>query len=109
MVEIDPSEARPVPTGLAELDGVLAGGLVPGSVTLLGGEPGIGKSTLVLQAVASAVRHGGRALYLAAEEAAPQVRARAQRLGALVDGLWVVDEPVVDDLASQLDTTGASV
>jgi len=80
---VDAEAARPIPTGIAELDRVLAGGLVPGSVTLLGGEPGIGKSTLALQAVSSAAQLGGRSLIIAAEESAQQVRRRAERLGAL--------------------------
>jgi DNA repair protein RadA/Sms len=91
------------PTGLDELDRVLSGGLVAGSVSLCGGEPGIGKSTLLLQAAASLAASGGRTLYVAAEEPASQVQARAGRLGALVDGVWVVAtaevEVVVDDLA----------
>jgi DNA repair protein RadA/Sms len=82
----------PEPTGLPELDRVLAGGLTPGSVTLLGGEPGIGKSTLVLQAVAQMARRGRRALLVSAEESPPQVRRRAQRLDALVPGVWLVAE-----------------
>jgi DNA repair protein RadA/Sms len=81
LASIDPDRARPFSTGLAELDRVLAGGLVPGSVTLLGGEPGIGKSTLVLQAVSAVARRGGRALIIAAEESAEQVSRRARRLG----------------------------
>jgi DNA repair protein RadA/Sms len=71
------------PLGLGELDRVLSGGLVPGSVTLVGGEPGIGKSTLVLQAATSAAERGLRSLVVAAEESVEQVRRRAERLGAL--------------------------
>jgi DNA repair protein RadA/Sms len=76
-----------LPVGLAELDRVLGGGLVPGSVVLVGGEPGIGKSTLLLQAAAGvAARAGGdRVLYTTGEESAAQVRLRAERLG-LLDG-----------------------
>ncbi len=71
-----------LPTGMQELDRVLGGGLVPGGVVLLGGEPGIGKSTLLAQ-VASRVGEGHRVLYVTAEESTGQVRARAHRLGAL--------------------------
>src|SRR5688500_14636736 len=67
-VDLAPWPARP--TGVGELDRVLGGGLVPGSVTLLGGEPGIGKSTLLLQAMASLCRGGARALLVSAEESA---------------------------------------
>ncbi len=69
------------PSGLAELDRLLGGGLLPGSVTLLGGEPGIGKSTLALQLAAAVTTSGRRALVVSAEETASQVRRRAERLG----------------------------
>ncbi|MGD0020452.1 MAG: DNA repair protein RadA [Candidatus Limnocylindrales bacterium] len=80
-------EAEPVrtPTGISELDRVLGGGLVPGSVVLLGGEPGIGKSTLLLQAAAGLTATAGEVLYATGEESAGQVRLRAGRLG-LLDG-----------------------
>ena len=68
-------------SGLRELDYVLGGGIVDGSVVLIGGEPGIGKSTLLLQVAASAARAGRRTLYVSAEESGPQVRLRAERLG----------------------------
>lgn len=87
---VDAEAARPFATGLPELDRVLAGGLVPGSVTLLGGEPGIGKSTLVLQAVSSAAERGIRSLIIAAEESSEQVRRRAERLGALPEACFVL-------------------
>ncbi|MGI9608470.1 MAG: DNA repair protein RadA [Acidimicrobiales bacterium] len=80
------------PTGVDELDRVLGGGFVSGSVTLVGGEPGIGKSTLLLQAVAKLAESGAKCLYVSAEEASEQVRLRAERLGAVVDNLWLVSE-----------------
>jgi len=70
-----------IPTGLAELDRVTGGGIVPGSALLIGGEPGIGKSTLLLQLGAAFARAGRRAIYFSGEEAAAQVRLRAERLG----------------------------
>ena len=76
-------EAAPPPraaTGIAELDRVLGGGLVPGSAVLVGGDPGIGKSTLLLQAAAALARAGRRVLYVSGEEAIEQVRMRARRL-----------------------------
>jgi DNA repair protein RadA/Sms len=82
----------PCPTGVEELDRVLGGGLVAGSVTLLGGEPGIGKSTLLLQVAAALVRSGRPVLYVTGEESGQQVRARAERLDALVDDLWLLAE-----------------
>ncbi len=71
-----------IPTGLGELDRVLGGGLVPGSAILLGGDPGIGKSTILLQAAASLAKTGTRVLYVSSEESAEQVKLRASRLGA---------------------------
>ncbi|WP_066556359.1 DNA repair protein RadA [Croceicoccus bisphenolivorans] len=68
-------------TGLAEFDRALGGGLVPGSGVLMGGDPGIGKSTLLLQTAASIARAGGNVVYISGEEAAGQVRLRAERLG----------------------------
>ncbi len=68
-------------TGLAEFDRALGGGLVPGSAVLMGGDPGIGKSTLLLQAAAAIARSGANAVYISGEEAAGQVRLRAARLG----------------------------
>ncbi|MGJ3233186.1 MAG: DNA repair protein RadA [Oceanicaulis sp.] len=68
-------------TGIAELDRVAGGGLVPGSAVLVGGDPGIGKSTLLLQAVARLAMGGAKAVYVSGEEAADQVRRRARRLG----------------------------
>ena len=70
-----------MPTGLAELDRVTGGGIVPGSALLIGGEPGIGKSTLLLQVAAAFAAAGRRAVYFTGEEATAQVRLRAERLG----------------------------
>ena len=94
IAEVDAIAGEPRPTGITEFDRVLSGGLVPGSVTLVGGEPGIGKSTLLLQ-----VAHSwpGSVLYVCAEESAQQVRHRAERLGSSTDGLWLLPET---DLAS---------
>ncbi|MBW1989821.1 MAG: DNA repair protein RadA [Deltaproteobacteria bacterium] len=78
--------------GVGELDRVLGGGLVPGSAVLLGGDPGIGKSTLMLQALGRLAGAGHRVLYVSGEESASQVRWRAERLGAVSDNLYVVAE-----------------
>jgi DNA repair protein RadA/Sms len=74
-------DAPRLPTGIAELDRVLGGGLVPGSAVLVGGDPGIGKSTLLLQAAAKLAASGAPVIYLSGEEATAQVRMRAARLG----------------------------
>jgi len=84
-----------LPTGMGELDRVFGGGLIPGSVTLLGGEPGIGKSTLLLQLANHAARTTPT-LYLSAEESAAQIGLRARRLGISADHLHVVTETDVD-------------
>lgn len=84
--EVNTDTGKPTATSLAELDRVLGGGIVPGSVTLLGGEPGIGKSTLLLQLLAA---WRGPTLYVSAEESAQQVRLRAERLDAVRPDLWL--------------------
>src|SRR6185503_1023616 len=89
---VDTTEFSPRPTGVAELDRVLGGGLVPGSVTLLGGEPGIGKSTVLLQAAAEVASAGRKVLYVSGEESPQQIRLRAERLGALHPQLWLAAE-----------------
>jgi DNA repair protein RadA/Sms len=106
---LDGMGARPAPTGVAELDRVLGGGLVPGSVCLLGGEPGAGKSTLLLAMAASEAAAGRRALYVSAEEGEHQVRARAERLGALHPELWLLSETVLPHIVAALDTVQPAV
>ncbi|MGI9119769.1 MAG: DNA repair protein RadA [Acidimicrobiales bacterium] len=99
-VELDQCGARP--TGIGELDRVLGGGLVPGSVTLVGGEPGIGKSTLLLQAVAAMARAGARTLLVTAEESAHQVRLRAERLGTLAPSLHLLADAALPSVLAQV-------
>ena len=97
------TEGRPVPTGVSEFDRVLGGGLVPGSVTLLGGEPGVGKSTLVLQLLAARARAGATVLYVTGEESVDQVRLRAERLDALDDHLLLAAETALPNLLVHLE------
>ncbi len=78
--EIEASDFERTPTGLEELDRVLGGGIVAGGVVLIGGDPGIGKSTLLLQAV-DALSQGLKVLYVTGEESGAQVAMRARRLG----------------------------
>ena len=99
--EIDALIGGPQSTGVEELDRVLGGGLVPGSVTLLGGEPGIGKSTLLLQLAAT---WPTRTLYVSGEESAQQVRLRAERLGAIGPHLWLLAETSLPHIVASLDT-----
>jgi len=107
--EVGAHDARPAPTAVGELDRVLGGGLVPGSVTLLGGEPGIGKSTLLLQAAASVAAAGADVLYVSAEESAAQVRGRAARLGALADRLWLASCTALPEVVAHLDAVRPAV
>jgi DNA repair protein RadA/Sms len=84
------------PLGWDELNRVLGGGIVPGSLVLVGGEPGVGKSTLLMHAAAQVAHQGGRVLYVSGEESAQQVRMRAQRLGALETGIFLLAENDLD-------------
>jgi len=106
---VDGATHHPTTTGLAELDRVLGGGLVAGSATLLGGEPGIGKSTLALQVAAESARRGTRVLYASAEESNAQVHSRAERLGAIHDDLWLSTEADVPALLGQVDELGPAL
>ncbi len=98
-VELDAARARP--TGIGELDRVLGGGLVPGAVVLLAGEPGVGKSTLLLEVAARAT---GRVLYVTGEESAGQVRLRAERTGAVRDDLFLAAESDLGSIIGHLDS-----
>src|ERR1700722_15933393 len=79
--EVDADHAARLPTGLGELDRVLGGGAVLGGVTLVGGDPGVGKSTLLMQALAGLAAQGHRSLYVSGEESAGQTAVRARGLG----------------------------
>lgn len=91
--QVDIETARARPTGIDEFDRVLGGGLVPGAAILLAGEPGVGKSTLLLEVARRWARRGARpALYITGEESAGQVRLRAERTGAVCDNLYLAVE-----------------
>ena len=109
IADVDPLGAARRPTGVDELDGVLGGGLVAGSVTLLGGEPGMGKSTLLLQVLAHVAAAGARCLLVTAEESREQVRLRAERLGALPDGLLVVAETSLPAVLAHVEAVAPDV
>lgn len=83
-------------TGVGECDRVLGGGIVPGSLILIGGDPGIGKSTLMLQVSRHLAGSSGRVLYVSGEESFNQTRLRAKRLGAVEDNLFILTETAVD-------------
>ncbi len=101
--EVDVEAASARPTGVAELDRVLGGGLVPGAVVLLAGEPGVGKSTLLLEVSARAAREGAPTLYVTGEESTAQVRLRAGRTGAVSSALWLAAETDLQALLAHVD------
>ena len=91
-------------TGIAEFDRVTGGGFVHGSVTLLGGEPGIGKSTLLIQACAALARRGARVIYISGEEAVAQVRLRAARLDLADASVELASATQVEDILATCST-----
>jgi DNA repair protein RadA/Sms len=101
--EINLAAAQSRASGVAELDRTLGGGLVPGGVLLLAGEPGVGKSTLLLTVAAESARSGLTSLYLTGEESAAQVRLRAERLKAIDPSLWLAAETDLAALISHVD------
>ena len=103
IADVDAGEWHHRPTGVGELDRVLGGGLVPGSVTLVGGEPGVGKSTLLLQSLAAISATGATCLLVTGEESKQQVRLRAERLGALHPNLLLMAETVLPHVLAAVD------
>ena len=101
--DIDVEAARARATGVEELDRVLGGGLVPGGVVLLAGEPGVGKSTLLSACAARAARDGAPVLYVTGEESAAQVRLRAERTGDLAPTLWLAAETDLSAVLAHVD------
>ena len=90
--EVSPLAEERIKTELAELDRVLSGGIVKGSLVLVGGDPGVGKSTLLLQICERIGRQGKRVLYVSGEESTQQIKLRAGRLGVATDALWLLAE-----------------
>lgn len=103
ITEVPAAAVDRFPTGLGEFDRVLGGGLVPGSLVLVGGEPGVGKSTLLLQACAGLCGRGARVLYITGEESPDQVRRRAGRVGALAERLFLAAETSLEAAAGHVD------
>ncbi|MCT7657932.1 DNA repair protein RadA [Mycobacterium deserti] len=106
---IDPGQTRHIHTGVDELDRVLGGGLVPGSVTLLAGDPGVGKSTLLLEVAHRWARAGQRALYLSGEESAGQIRMRAERTGCTHDEVYLAAESDLQVALGHIDAVRPSL
>jgi DNA repair protein RadA/Sms len=103
LAEVSVTEEPRLPTGLSELDRVLGGGLVPGSVVLIGGDPGIGKSTLLLQNLAHFADAGVRALYVSGEESAAQIALRAERLKLPRERLRLLTETGIERVLAIAD------
>ena len=101
--EVDLTSAKARVTGIDELDRVLGGGFVPGAAILLAGEPGVGKSTLLLSVAAKVANSNLPALYISGEESASQVRLRAERIGAVDKNLWLAAETDLSSVIAQID------
>jgi len=101
LVEIDAEQAPRTRLAWGELNRVLGGGIVPGSLVLIGGEPGVGKSTLLMHAAAQVAR-AGKVLYVTGEESGHQVRMRAERLGALEPGILLLAENDLDAICEAI-------
>lgn len=96
-------------SGINEFDRVLGGGIVPGAAILLSGEPGVGKSTLLLEVASRAAKSGARVLYVSAEESVSQVRLRASRTGALNENLYLAAETDLSTIIGQIDAVSPSL
>ena len=102
--QVPSAPLRRLPTGFPEVDRLLGGGLIPGAVILFGGEPGVGKSTLLLQIGAHLARDHGPVLYVSGEESAPQVKLRAERLGIAEERLYLFAEQSFPRIAAAVET-----
>jgi len=107
--EVRGEAARRTLTGVGELDRVLGGGVVPGAVVLLAGEPGVGKSTLLLEVAAAWARNGRRTLYVTGEESAAQVRMRAERTGDLSEELFLAAETDLGTVLGHVEQVSPSL
>jgi DNA repair protein RadA/Sms len=105
ITEIEADSVAHWPSGIDEFDRVLGGGIVPGAAILLSGEPGVGKSTLLLEVASRAAKSGARVLYVTAEESASQVRLRAQRTGAMHPNLYLAAEVDLAVILGQIEQT----
>jgi len=109
VAEIDEAEIPRMPSGVGEFDRILGGGVVPGSAVLVGGEPGIGKSTLLLQVAHEIARGGQKVLYVTSEESARQTKLRARRLGVDTPDLLVLAETNVERIIHQINKVDPAV
>lgn len=102
--EVNAEEAEHIPTKISEFDRVLGGGYVPGSAILVGGDPGIGKSTLLLQTLCHLGEQNKKVLYISGEESAAQIKARAKRLSLNTQNVWIVTENILEQILEVLKT-----
>jgi len=107
--DIPIEETERIKTGMEEIDRVLGGGIVHGSIVLVGGEPGIGKSTLLLQVLQKLAAQGNKVLYVSGEESAKQIRLRGQRVSALSENLLVLTEISIEKITNHLKDAQPSV
>src|SRR3989338_8550964 len=106
---IESSQGKRIISGIIEFDRVLGGGIVPGSLILVGGDPGIGKSTLLIQSSAKISEDTGTVLYISGEESEDQIRLRADRLKTLSDKLLILSETCLEDIIPQIETINPSI
>ncbi|MBI5747664.1 MAG: DNA repair protein RadA [Nitrospinae bacterium] len=107
--EIESCYEKKLISGIAEFDRVLGGGIVPGSLILIGGDPGIGKSTLLLQASAKVSKDSGLVLYISGEESGSQIRLRSDRLGSSSDRLLILSETCLEDIIPHIEKVNPSL
>ena len=103
VTEVEPLTQNRLITGIGEFDRTLGGGLVGGSLVLIGGDPGVGKSTLLLQSMGEMSKSGAKVLYVSGEESPSQIKLRADRLGALSDNLLICSEICIEDILRLVD------
>ena len=101
--EVTVENEERIPTGIHELDRVLGGGIVKGSLSLVGGDPGIGKSTLLLQVCRNLAEHKVKVLYISGEESLQQIKIRAERIGTFGDSLSLLCETNLDTIRRVID------
>jgi len=106
---VESAEASRLTSGMAEVDRVLGGGFVPGSIALFGGDPGIGKSTLLLQLAGRLARAGNTVLYVTGEESVGQIRGRAERVGAVVEGVHLAATTDLETALSAIESANPAL
>jgi DNA repair protein RadA/Sms len=101
--EIEPQDDRRVPSGVTEFDRVLGGGIVPGTLVLIGGDPGIGKSTLLLQVADKLSAAGTRVLYVSGEESERQIKLRGERLAVAAEHVFLLPETNLENIFREIE------